>query len=354
MTRSSAALVALSRWIDGGNAHRDPEAVTWGRLAKITEEAGEVIEAYIGMTGQNPRKGVTHARGDVVAELLDIAATALGAVEHTKATLLTEHLLPRDAGDDRNRHTNEDLSHNRERHFAPLRFVRLWNSRLSHGRERTTELEGHRAKSHAPERLELIEAVERLAHQTEQVAARGVIDRGLCDEAPRGLKCAAERVDAGGVHPGRVLDAIELLTERPEQRDVTGVRYRPSAGDARSPLRSVREHCAVPRGLGHPEVRHVLVHRLHGRERVLNLHQPSRGLQMDRPELLRSRFVPTTAVLLRSCLRGHRPPVQQVCKQGRGVGHAADRTDPRPTVGAVLRDRIWRIVGIKPEPWGPR
>lgn len=76
------ALVTLSRWIDQGNAHRDPEAVTWGRLAKITEEAGEVVAAYIGATGQNPRKGVTHAVDDVIEELLDVAVTALAAVEH--------------------------------------------------------------------------------------------------------------------------------------------------------------------------------------------------------------------------------------------------------------------------------
>lgn len=79
---ASQNLVALSRWIDAGNAHRDPEAVTWGRLSKITEEAGEVIAAYIGYTGQNPRKGHTHKRIDVIDELLDVAVTALGAVEH--------------------------------------------------------------------------------------------------------------------------------------------------------------------------------------------------------------------------------------------------------------------------------
>ena len=78
----SEALVALSRWIDAGNSHRDPEAVTWGRIAKITEEAGEVIEAHIGATGQNPRKGVTHSHETVLEELLDVAVTALGAYEH--------------------------------------------------------------------------------------------------------------------------------------------------------------------------------------------------------------------------------------------------------------------------------
>jgi NTP pyrophosphatase (non-canonical NTP hydrolase) len=82
---TAQALVALSQWIDAGNAHRDPEAVTWGRLAKLTEEAGEVIAAYIGATGQNPRKGVTHTLADVGDELLDVAITALGAYEHLTA-----------------------------------------------------------------------------------------------------------------------------------------------------------------------------------------------------------------------------------------------------------------------------
>jgi len=77
------ALVALSLWIDAGNAHRDPEAVTWGRIAKVSEECGEVIAAYIGATGQNPRKGVVGSlKVEVVEELLDVAVTALGAIEH--------------------------------------------------------------------------------------------------------------------------------------------------------------------------------------------------------------------------------------------------------------------------------
>lgn len=79
-----AALVELSSWIDRGNEHRDPEAATWARLAKITEEAGEVVAAYIGATGQNPRKGVTHSAADVEDELLDVAITALSAVEHLR------------------------------------------------------------------------------------------------------------------------------------------------------------------------------------------------------------------------------------------------------------------------------
>lgn len=77
-------ITALSLWIDHAepNARRDDEAATWGRLAKIGEEFGEVIAAFIGYTGQNPRKGVTHTRLDVLKELLDVAVTALAAAEH--------------------------------------------------------------------------------------------------------------------------------------------------------------------------------------------------------------------------------------------------------------------------------
>lgn len=50
------------------------------RLLKLVEEAGEVAQAYIGMTGQNPRKGVTHSAGDVAAELCDVILTAMVAL----------------------------------------------------------------------------------------------------------------------------------------------------------------------------------------------------------------------------------------------------------------------------------
>ncbi len=78
-------LARISKWIDAApaNAARDREAATWGRLAKIQEEAGEVIAAYISETGQNPRKAVDPNAADRVnAELLDVALTALAALEH--------------------------------------------------------------------------------------------------------------------------------------------------------------------------------------------------------------------------------------------------------------------------------
>lgn len=76
------ALVALSKWIDEANSHRDPETVTIHRLFKLTEEAGEVATAAIGAFGANPRKGVTNGFDEVLDELLDVAITALGAYEH--------------------------------------------------------------------------------------------------------------------------------------------------------------------------------------------------------------------------------------------------------------------------------
>lgn len=82
MTTTGQRLAQFSQWIDNAQGLRDAEAITWGRLAKVSEECGEVIEAWIGVTNQNPRKGVTHTRDDVAKELLDVAVTALAAYEH--------------------------------------------------------------------------------------------------------------------------------------------------------------------------------------------------------------------------------------------------------------------------------
>lgn len=78
------SLAIISAWIDDApvNAVRDPEARTWGRIAKVGEEFGEVVAAFIGATGQNPRKGQTHGLMEVGLELLDVALTALAAYEH--------------------------------------------------------------------------------------------------------------------------------------------------------------------------------------------------------------------------------------------------------------------------------
>jgi NTP pyrophosphatase (non-canonical NTP hydrolase) len=50
------------------------------RLLKVMEEAGEATAAYIGTTGQNPRKGTTHTLADVADELCDVIIAATVAL----------------------------------------------------------------------------------------------------------------------------------------------------------------------------------------------------------------------------------------------------------------------------------
>ncbi|MCC9310063.1 MazG-like family protein [Kitasatospora sp. RB6PN24] len=79
-------LHAVSSWIDASecNRQRDAEALLWSRVAKVGEEAGEVVAALIGALGANPRKGVVGDLGDVERELLDVATAALLAVDHLR------------------------------------------------------------------------------------------------------------------------------------------------------------------------------------------------------------------------------------------------------------------------------
>ncbi|MEV4351854.1 hypothetical protein AB0J83_45965 [Actinoplanes sp. NPDC049596] len=66
------------RWLDLTNGTLPLELTC--RILKVTEEAGEAAAAWIGLLGQNPRKGVTHTHDDVAAELADVAFTALVAI----------------------------------------------------------------------------------------------------------------------------------------------------------------------------------------------------------------------------------------------------------------------------------
>ncbi|MEU0830486.1 hypothetical protein [Streptomyces sp. NPDC005969] len=93
----SAALWPVTRRIaqtlDTTNG-TDPHEIAM-RLLKVTEEAGEAAAAYIGMTGQNPRKGTTHTRRDVADELCDViiaAAVALHAMTPAPPAVLEAKL----------------------------------------------------------------------------------------------------------------------------------------------------------------------------------------------------------------------------------------------------------------------
>lgn len=93
-------LTRISRLLDAGVPDPDSEGQMWHRVAKVAEESGEAIEAMIGHTARNPRKGHSHDAGHLVKELLDTAVSALGAVEHIHGNpdegiafvLLAEHL----------------------------------------------------------------------------------------------------------------------------------------------------------------------------------------------------------------------------------------------------------------------
>jgi hypothetical protein len=83
MNETAQMLATLSEWIDSSY----PETMIGSelhirrRIDKLMEESGEVGQAVGGWFGENPRKGITHTRTDVLGELLDVAVTALGAYE---------------------------------------------------------------------------------------------------------------------------------------------------------------------------------------------------------------------------------------------------------------------------------
>jgi NTP pyrophosphatase (non-canonical NTP hydrolase) len=75
------AVEALVAWLDAANGRSQHEVTL--RMMKLAEEVGEVTQAWIGFTGQNPRKGRSHSLDDVRNELCDViitAAVALGTV----------------------------------------------------------------------------------------------------------------------------------------------------------------------------------------------------------------------------------------------------------------------------------
>ena len=70
---------ALVAWLDRGSELPE-ETKTILQILKITEEAGEVAQAVIGATGQNPRKEHSHTWDDVQNELCDVIITAMVAL----------------------------------------------------------------------------------------------------------------------------------------------------------------------------------------------------------------------------------------------------------------------------------
>lgn len=68
----------LVSWLDQQNGRSHNEIAL--RILKLAEEQGEVAQAWIGYTGQNPRKGTTHTLDQVAEELVDVIVTATVAL----------------------------------------------------------------------------------------------------------------------------------------------------------------------------------------------------------------------------------------------------------------------------------
>jgi hypothetical protein len=90
---------SVDRWLDEevSQEYRDqPLAQDWARVAKVIEELGETIDAMIGFTGQNPRKGVVYSKEDMLYEIADTALTAIFALHHfTKNSSVAREILRR-------------------------------------------------------------------------------------------------------------------------------------------------------------------------------------------------------------------------------------------------------------------
>ncbi|MEU5342628.1 MazG-like family protein [Streptomyces sp. NPDC020766] len=85
----------LQDWLVSTQPARPPQETLFLRMLKLSEEVGEVAEAVIGATGQNPRKGVSHTWDDVQAELCDViitAAVALRTVSPEARDVFATHL----------------------------------------------------------------------------------------------------------------------------------------------------------------------------------------------------------------------------------------------------------------------
>jgi hypothetical protein len=87
----------VDNWLDENvsQPYKDqPLAQDWARISKGIEELGETVEAFIGSTGQNPRKPVDPTIEKMIYELADTALTAILAIQHfTKDPTETRRIL---------------------------------------------------------------------------------------------------------------------------------------------------------------------------------------------------------------------------------------------------------------------
>lgn len=87
----------LDVWLDANvsEAYKaQPLAQDWARITKVAEELGEAIQAFIGYTGQNPRKGFQGSKTDMLNEMADVIITGQLCIQHfTKDARSTEFII---------------------------------------------------------------------------------------------------------------------------------------------------------------------------------------------------------------------------------------------------------------------
>jgi hypothetical protein len=71
-------VATLTAWLDAANPRTDHEVAC--RVMKLAEETGEAVASYIGMIGQNPRKGTCATLDNLAAELCDVIVTTMVAL----------------------------------------------------------------------------------------------------------------------------------------------------------------------------------------------------------------------------------------------------------------------------------
>ncbi|MEU7323453.1 MazG-like family protein [Streptomyces griseoviridis] len=71
----------IRTWLDENTSGQTQTERDLLRVLKIGEEFGEAAEALHGAHGANPRKGASHTMADVAKELVDVAVTALIALD---------------------------------------------------------------------------------------------------------------------------------------------------------------------------------------------------------------------------------------------------------------------------------
>lgn len=85
LNRVLAIIRNVDEWLDAEVSpgyQGQPLAQDWARVAKVAEEVGEAVDALIGCTGQNPRKGHYGTLDDLFGELGDVVVTGMFAIQH--------------------------------------------------------------------------------------------------------------------------------------------------------------------------------------------------------------------------------------------------------------------------------